>query len=764
MWLLVHSAATAGQIETVQLTVSPDRVGLGGVVRPGTWTPLLAQLENRGAEPRQVICEWIVPDADGDPVHVRRSATLDAGRQYRLWLYAALPMSTDLRSRWRVKVIDEASGRLLVQRELEPRFEQILPVHRGVIGVMGSAAMGLTAYESAHTQQEPLTLLRGLSVTDLPDRWYGLSILDALIWTPQGGDPSDPAVPAAAYGALRQWVRRGGHLVIVLPAAGDPWTGSPLADLLPDVAIESAAGVLPPVWLGGPRYYLPQVMTVKRLTPRSPTTVLLTDTTGQPLVVAGAYGLGRVTLIGVDVSDQRLMGGRLPNGPALWSAVFGWRSPAMTSERIDELVADGTMLSPDRREFHEQSGFIGSQITMMGHVAGILLASVVLFGAYWLTAGPVGHAILKRRGLAHHSWVIFVLVVAVFSVVAWVGAQIIRPRQTRIAHFSVLDVEAADGRAHVHSWLSLLVPRHRVSRVTLDPQQVGPVDTLASVGHSVSGSGGEFVDARSYAMAAASPGRDPDDPKQQQGLAVPMRATVKNFEVDYLGRALGASRARYMEDWVLPQGRVTIQGGWPSGELMHGLPGKLRNVIVVYCPGDGRMPWVTRQGDWPPRTALALERFSIPSLRHRLIEDPRPHRQDEKMNPWRGYLGELIRDPGNPPQRVLPGEPQIELSEDQTVRMIERLTFFSALPPPLWDRTDVFGPDRPWHARRTLGRSLDLTPWLAMRCLIVVGHLPDSELPLPLTVDGQTPTSSGWTVVRWICPLPPEGPPKGPPE
>ena len=71
-----------------------------------------------------------------------------------------------------------------------------------------------------------------------------------------------------------------------------------------------------------------------------PPAVLLTDNQRRPLVVAGSYGLGRVTLIGVDISDRRLMGGYLPNGPLLWSAVFGWRSPAWARTVAEAFCSD----------------------------------------------------------------------------------------------------------------------------------------------------------------------------------------------------------------------------------------------------------------------------------------------------------------------------------------------------------------------------------------------------------------------------------------
>ena len=48
----------------------------------------------------------------------------------------------------------------------------------------------------------------------------------------------------------------------------------------------------------------------------------------------------------------------------------------------------------------------------------------------------------------------------------------------------------------------------------------------------------------------------------------------------------------------------------------------------------------------------------------------------------------------------------------------------------------------------------DLTALLKLRRLIIIGYLKDSPLPVPLEVDGRQAKGRGWTVVRWISPIP----------
>ena len=57
--------------------------------------------------------------------------------------------------------------------------------------------------------------------------------------------PTADALRAAGADAIAEWVRRGGHLVIVVPADGGGWTspGGALAPLLPDVEFVRREGV-----------------------------------------------------------------------------------------------------------------------------------------------------------------------------------------------------------------------------------------------------------------------------------------------------------------------------------------------------------------------------------------------------------------------------------------------------------------------------------------------------------------------------------------
>jgi len=459
--------------------------------------------------------------------------------------------------------------------------------------------------------------------------------------------------------------------------------------------------------------------------------VLFTDANDRPWVVAGQYGFGRVTLVGVNLTERRLTDQKMPNAPDLWRAVFGWRNKAR-SQDIEEARKKGRTRIDESREM---GNIVKPVIAMRDTFTGALMLAVFVFILYWLAAGPVGFAVLRGRDRARHAWVLFLATVVLFSVVCWGGASILRPRRGRVAHFSVLDINASSDQVHVHSWLSVFVAKHGTVDINVDPEhneRNRSPNTLASAGLPESEAESVFLDPRSYDLAAAAPGN----------ADVPYRSTAKQFEVDFMGKLDGN-----VPQWIAPQShRLRIVDGFPRGKVSHGLPGTLTDVLIVYCPGDGREPWVWNQGDWPAAQILDIQRPAVDKV-FSLVRETR----NDDENRWDGYLAHRIRV-NKPGERFAQSDPGlIMLGDNEIVANSEVLTFYSMLPPPrYWD-------DRwqgPVHYQRALGRQLDLTALLRLRRLIIIGYLKDSPLPLPMTVDGRPAKGQGWTVVRWISPIP----------
>ncbi len=741
----------------VTLTVPPGGLGLDGVIRPGSWMPLRLSLDNASAEDRDIVLSWVHHDSDGDRVAATRRVTLTRQRPgQRAWLYAAAPMTTSAQTRWEVTAADAATGRRLAAITLEPDTSRLVTADTDLVAVTSNADLGLNDYQRHETRHAPLRLVRGLSLDRSPDRWMGLSALSAFVWTRDlGGDPADPLQTSeASLSAMREWVYRGGHLVVVLPAVGQTWTASPLADMLPVTAAEmrSTGTADWPRWLGGLRQEdrPPLSLTTFDLADTNTrATVLLRGNDGEPVAVAARYGFGRVTLLGLDLTQQPLQAEAMPYGPdRMWNHLFGWVSPVFSSAAAEGMVNERQLVRADRLDPSELGAFIPSRIAMTGTVGAVLVGALGVFVAYWLLAGWLVQPLLKLRGLERYSWVAFVGVVVVFTGVAWGGAALLRPARLTLSHFSVVDLDGNGGPARVHSALSVFVPRFGPAELAVPDETLAVLggeahNTLAASGLTVTQAAVGFADTQEYAVDAASPHALP---------AAPMRATTKELRVRYLGPvdagALGLPAGYRFDASPLTVG----EDGWPVGRVTHHLPEALRNVLIVFCRGEGYgpnprqlEPWVWTYADddgrWSPGETLELG--GEPAGYEALVRGLAAYGEERDYG-REGYLGRLLGQH----KGAGPGDAAVAVDESVVTRELVMLSFFDALPPPNFRKG---GFPRGFALRRTLGQGLDLTPLLHGRRLIILGQLPKSPLPAPFTVDGDTPPGDGWTMVRWVC-------------
>ncbi|MCC6580749.1 MAG: hypothetical protein IT440_09930, partial [Phycisphaeraceae bacterium] len=235
---------------------------------------------------------------------------------------------------------------------------------------------------------------------------------------------------------------------------------------------------------------------------------------------------------------------------------------------------------------------------------------------------------------------------------------------------------------------------------------------------------------------------------------IPFRSTAKQMQMVWIGRER-PDLAGPQGNFSAIHGQMQIVSGWPVGRLTHGLSGPLSDLLVIYCPGNGEEPWVWRLlKPWPGNQVLQF--LGDPSLT--LQTQPiRMIEQGGGVDAWNGYLWVLM---GNKPLMRLADQmmDRVRIAPDEVRSATELLSFYSTLPPPKWWEKPTALVEGPTHFVRTLGRGLDITPWLAGPRLILIGYLSDSPLPMPLEVDGRRLPSRGWTVVRWSCPLTTTGP------
>lgn len=767
LWPGVGVGVARAQVSGVELDIRAEHLGLGGYIRRGSWTPVRLELFNQSAEPIEVVCRWILRDDDKDKVVAERTATLASQRDERVWLYANPPLDSSPLDRWTFQVVHTATNQLLTQQEVQPSSTYFIEPKVNMIGVCGFASMGLQPFDRWSTQHEPLLRVEGLNLETLPDRWYGLSTLTSLVWSPEeGGSPDSVKFTEPMRNAVREWVYRGGHLVIVLPPAGQAWTSSELKDLLAPLQARDLQQIeaIPPGEVFNIRQNnKPVPMIGFDLTDASGWTSIAQarpisaepgDVEQPPVsVIAGRrFGFGQVTLVGIDLTSSAAIDA--VGGYELyrvWPRIFGWR--VSTEGR---LIPASQLDSPEGRQlYHDPNAFtaehqelgnwVGQRVARQastGLTLGLAIVLFLLYGGVTLLTFP---AVLRGKGWDRHSWLIFVVIIGVFSGIAWGGATLLRPAKTSATHFSVLTIDGNRNLVHTRSWVSLFVPSFEDVEVALPSEGDGilsqPIhNTLSSPGLSLQSEDPGYPDTQTYTFDAALPDR----------VAFPIRATTKPIVADFIGQITG-SREGLDKPWSLPIAQVAMgTNGLPSGTITHRFEQPLTDVVVIYCPGgSGLMSdpawkplvWEYRnannQKSWDPNQPMTLPGSEQGA--NRLWVPPRISNNRDYM--IEGHLGVAVNTRG----RGMSGS-----GETDVVKDIALLSFFDAIPPPTFIRNTG---SSYWSYHRSMLRDIDMTELITGRRLIIIGHLRTGRAPLPLAVEGETIPTEGWTVVRWIYDL-----------
>jgi hypothetical protein len=769
------SAAWAQVVDPGEVRIQPVALGIGDRPRPGEWVGLQLQLTETAAMPREVIVQWSVKDSDGDTAQYRRAVTTNPGVKQNLWLYGRLPfragagsellleayLAGDGAAREAPVTSQGALGRLVGRVQVALRADQLTPVHSGQIAVVGRQVAGLDLY-GVTTQvaralpkgHESSVLLDGLRVVDLPDRWMGLASTGVLVWTLNTGDADPATLTDPQVQAIREWVQRGGHLVIVMPSVGQNWTtpGSKLLDLMPRVSVERREQVnlnaYQAIFRDGEqakvRAPLPSSASIHVFTPEPGAkpgegVIVLAGPNGEGLVARRSLGAGAVTLIGVNIASTAMLGANATQTDVFWHRVLGRRGELLTITKMNELV--GANKLREVREAIDLDDGLGASIAKTGAAARGLLLAFVVFAAYWALAGPIAFRVLKSKGKQQHSWVVFVLFAVLFTGVAWGGALMLRPTRTEATHLTFIDEVYGQPTQRARAFASVLLPRFGRMTVGVGPADEGSTDTIAGWEPSDPGAGSEtFPDAAPYAIESRSPSE----------ARVPSRSTIKSVQIDWMGLA----RLRMpmpAVDSPVRLGPPTEGSSKPtiSGKLVHELPGPLTNARVIVVYSQMNLPFGLKDavqasadaqvipGEWKPGETLDLA----------TLFDRGRTGADDRATSLSSMLDNLSpRSTGI----ANVGQTARALTADR----LTAISLFSLLKTP---DVDAMAADSVLF-RRASTHNLDLSRWVTQPCVIVIGQLvgtaekPNAS-PVPIVVDGQPIPSDGRTVVRWVYPL-----------
>ncbi len=751
------------QIDILQL-------GVGGQLRPGSWAGIQVRLNDLGLEQRNVVLRVRATDPDGDQPLYDNVITTNPGVPQAFWVYFWVPYDIARAEEIAVRAheaVDAGADSIMRAGRILGSVTESVALGRGnigaedsVIGVVNQDRVGLDAYRTTipsvnwpPTAHDLLWVTTDLRVSMLPDRWQGLAVLDALVWG-RGADRTDPGLltPEQAT-AIERWVERGGHLIVVLPSTGQEWIGQAsnrLRRLLPAMRVPTRhdgvdLALYRPLFTDSVSVPMPGSAVVHELVPLDDAapgeaTPILSSPEGWCIAMRRNVGAGAVTVIGVDFMTTAFRAGRMPEPERFWHRILGRRGEVLSQEQLDETPISNAIQRREARMFDDD---LDTAIAKSGRAAAGLLFGVVLFIAYWVIAGPAGYLALAKRGQKHLAWVVFVVTTGIFTVIAWTGAAVLRPKQVSGTHVTYFEQVHGQDTHRARSWVSLLVPSYGDAEIQIGDGGAGDLVAPWTAPGLTIGPAQNFPDNRGYQVSA----RDP------YAITVPTRQTVKQVQVDWAGdhgwlirpmaSEIGGDASISLRPHETRTSTVAV------GTLVHNLPGELEDVRVIIV-GEQRP---IRSG---PRTSQ-LERNDLVS-RVWTASPPGVWAPDQPLvledatdaAEFGGAF--LVTDLSKGRSRSAGMTGGSDLADRLTA-----VRFFSQLPPA---DLNAQQDNQKLVARRVASHGWDLGRWFTQPCVIVLGHLvtPESDSsteasPVPLKVDGRDVPMHGRTVITWVYPL-----------
>ncbi len=464
------------------------------VVKFGKWAPLRAVIEVRAAvtEPAELVVT--APDSDGIRVVQRWPLALAD-------VAPGTTVATDARGVFGyVQLAGEGEITVQLQRRgdgsaLSPPYRLRPPPVREpllyTILCLGQPMPPIELPRPAGGGNESGPSLRGGRIVltawsdaaRLPTHWAGYDAAD-LVVLPAGPEAApflqqlwsaEPTMRQRQE-ALREWLRRGGRLLVAAGVQADRLPQWPeLHELLPlDVRGRQDVDLLPLQWsqreakqfgafqgtlgIRGGRFPvavgpLRQSRAARSLIP-SPERLAGND----PIAVAQApYGLGCVTLVTFDLHTPPLTD--FPLRAEFWEWLLreagGDRAIPAADARPRPVDAELTQEEDDAAvalRIHLDT-FAGVPVISFGWVA-------VLIGLYLVLIGPVEYLVLKRLfGRLEWTWISFPIIIVTVTALAVAAAARWKGEELRVNKLDLVDVDVASGRIYGTTWVTLFSPR-----------------------------------------------------------------------------------------------------------------------------------------------------------------------------------------------------------------------------------------------------------------------------------------------------------------
>ncbi len=811
-------------VSQAQTILEIEEFGVGNAFRPGETIGVRMRITGDLDETTSGVLQWEIMNADGDIAEFSRNVSIPPrGGQTVVWLYGTLPPTSNatmmLDTDWGFRLFETDDGRRvreLANARLSPSMSLNTPrpveMNQNQILVIGPNLAGLNGYEpiagmGGNPALNEVTITSwGIRPNQLPDSWQGLSPFSTIVWASANDaefSPGELDGRRDVENALREWISRGGHLVIILPGAGDPWRlgrnetglgdlleglkpevldGVSLASVLPALSVKPGLRVpdktisvtsfdpltLPPKWS-------PQLaITPRAVTEDFPHTLPKT----LPMVwgIRRQVDLGAIDLVGIDVTNRDLQiqqNPRLPDTSTFWKPILGQRATAPDGNLINSLIKEKRVVSTSSVQVNALGSglLISTQIGLGGAAAQGILSAMLLFGVYWLVAGPGGFAILRNFKIQRHAWVIFLATSMGFALLAWLGSRVLRENELKIRHLTVLshiyspqDDPTQPQFDFASSWFSASLPGYGTVDIRIGQENDSAKNTLEYFSPPPNGSGDRFPNSDRYEIPFES----------TSNYLVPTRATSAEFYTQFKGvpnsseGAWGGTISVDANDPLVvtripEERRITLKGSLTNDSGVDFVRVQIFQIHALRTPHSTAPPngvpipvlmdqlpnygiFVTLDRPWLAGQSIDLSKILYP-------KGPRLERQQGNDSLESGIRRAYVT-PYNRSMGILLGDLSSLGALDQS-NYLQMLGLFNTLPPPTWLRNSSNAQSADTvRFNRLLGSEIDRSRFFTEPTLMVIAFAQNAPSPVPISIDGRMPASSGRVMLQWIHPLP----------
>jgi hypothetical protein len=312
----------------------------------------------------------------------------------------------------------------------------------------------------------------------LPDRWFGYQAADVVVLTTGNKDfvnklAEKSGPPEVWRSALREWVYRGGRLVISVGSNVQetvPLLGSLLPGLDCSIAHDPALAKQPlrtlsRLWCNQQQEL--EATPLAALKPGAGVQTLVREG-DRPVIVQTSFGLGRVLLVGFDLDT---------GGFSRWKgrAAFWDRLQAELVPPVNRQVAPGVVNMPGFvQDDHSQiQAALKKGLEPSVDVPPVSFAWVALFLLFYIAlVGPIDYFILKKVfKRLELTWITFPLTVVVVSVLAYFTAYSMKGGDLYINKIDLVEIDYHPESRQVvgTTWFGLFSPRVESYTMGLEP-------------------------------------------------------------------------------------------------------------------------------------------------------------------------------------------------------------------------------------------------------------------------------------------------------